>query len=67
MGKGKHLYVPVFWIRNDKRGSITLKKFITILKRECPDATTLSWHDENEKFKTYRLLKEEWIKRKRKL
>ena len=57
MGKGKHLYVPLFWIREDRRGEVTIKKFIDILKRECPDATTLSWHDSDGKFVTYRLIR----------
>lgn len=57
MGKGKHLYVPFFYIREDRRGTITVKRFLDMLKRECPDATTLSWHDESGRFVTYKLIR----------
>ncbi len=57
MGKGKHLYIPLFWIREDRRGTMSIKKFADILKRECADATTLSWHDENERFRTHELIR----------
>jgi len=57
MGKGNHLYIPIFWIREDKRGEITVKKFTDILKRECADATTLSWHNNDGKFITFKLIR----------
>jgi len=57
MGKGKHLYVPLFWIREDRRGVVTIKRFIDLLKRECADATTLSWHDQTGRFITYKLIR----------
>jgi len=57
MGKGTHLYVPLFWAREDRIDSITIKQFIDMLKRECPEAKTLSWHDSNNRFVTYRLIR----------
>jgi len=57
MGKGKHLYIPLFFVRKDRRGMINVKSFIDMLKRECPDATTLSWHDETGRFVTYKLIR----------
>jgi hypothetical protein len=57
MGKGKHLYVPLFWVRADRRGEINMKAFFPSLHKVMPDVCTISWHS-GDKFITRRINEE---------